>query len=495
MKWLKTTFSIIVFFSATIAQAQPLTLPLNQTFYFETERKLMDENNTSVSSFKPVLLTRTVDKENDSTYSLPVFDLNYQENRSFVARKLFYEHLIALDTGNIRLTIDPILNLELGDEQRDDPRDINLYKNTRGFNLNLSVGKQVAIGSSFRENQANLPLYLSDRVRATQVAYGQGRIKTFDQGFDFSMSSAYVSYSPSENINVQVGHGKHFLGSGHRSILLSDLSFNYPYLRFNTKWFKNKLHYQNVYALLQNMNRLPSSSLSENLFERKQATFHYLEYKAGKKLSIGLFEGIIYPGLDSSGNNPPSVNYWMPVIFLNSLIEAPNQKGNSMLGINLEYIPFKNVKLYQQLAVFDEDLQQFGFQSGFKYYLNHHFMIQGEVNNLDYNISENRFTHNNESLAHPFHEEVLEFLGIVQFQKNRWLSRLGAHQIDTENGEIQFVDLRQAYIINPSYNFTISLGAQYRQGDFSVNGLNNSNQSLYVYFGLSTNLQNLYFNY
>ena len=468
-------------------------MPLNQSLLVQQEQNLVQKKSIATSSFKPFIFSR-IKNESDSTNLL--FINKRYENRSFAARKLFFEHLISLDTGLIHLSIDPLLNLELGEELSDDPRnnseEINLYKNTRGFNLKLAVGSKIAIESSFRENQANLPFYLDERTERTQMAYGQGRVKTFnEEGFDFSMSSAYISYDLKSNINIQAGHGKHFVGSGHRSLLLSDLSYNYPFLRFNTSWFGQKLHYHNLYASLQNLNRLPSSSLSENLFERKYAAFHYLEYKVGSHLSIGLFEGVIFPGLDSSGNQSTSVNYWLPVIYLNSLIEAPDRTGNSIIGLNIELQLFNQLKLYQQLAFYDEENNAIGFQSGFKWFLSSQFMFQAEVNNLNHSFRRNEYNHNGESLAHPIQAEALEVISIFQFRKDRWLSRLSNHYFDVNSNEILYIDFRQSYIVNPSNSLSLNIGVQHRD-----DGMNSTiSQSTYLYFGLSTNLQNLYFNY
>ena len=70
------------------------------------------------------------------------------------------------------------------------------------------------------------------------------------------MASAYLSVSPNERVNIQMGTGKHFVGEGHRSLLLSDVAFNSPFLRVNTNWFKGKLQYQNLYTLHQDLTRL-----------------------------------------------------------------------------------------------------------------------------------------------------------------------------------------------------------------------------------------------
>ena len=491
MKWLRVIVLIKGMLLPFLSITQPFNIPLNQTFQIEYEKSLLKDNNRLVGSFKPVIFSQNEGVQRTNFDSLLFFNKR-RKDKSFVARKLFHEHFIALDTGIIHLSIDPLLNLELGEELEEDPRNINLYKNTRGFNIKLGVGEKVAIESSFRENQANLPLYLNERTKQTQVAYGQGRVKTFNEvGFDFSMSSAYISYSPLSNINIQAGHGKHFIGSGHRSLLLSDLSFNYPFLRINTSWFEQKLHYHNLFASLQDLNRLASGSLSEGLFERKQAAFHYLEYRVGEKLNVGLFEGTIFPSIDSSGNHDAGLNYWVPIIFLNSLIEAPDRNGNSLLGMNIEFQLAKRFRVYQQFSVFDENFESLGFQSGIKWFASSKLFMQIELNNINHDFIDNEYHHNNESLAHPIQAEVLEALAIFQFKHERWLTRLSNHYIDLDGNEIMYFDFRQSFIVNPSNLMSLNLGVQYRDETIE----NGTNQSTYLYFGLSTNLQNLYFNY
>ena len=66
------------------------------------------------------------------------------------------------------------------------------------------------------------------------------------------MSSGYVIYRPNNMFTLQFGHGKHFIGNGYRSLLLSDNSFNYPFLRIQTTF--GKIQYTNLYAELQDIN-------------------------------------------------------------------------------------------------------------------------------------------------------------------------------------------------------------------------------------------------
>jgi len=495
----------LLLLSPILGSSQQYNFPLNHTFSVNLEKEILKSDAIVHNGFKPILMTSINESIENDTSLFQTIKISRRRDKSFVARKLFYEHLVSLDTGIVHLTIDPILNLEYGQELEDDPRDINLYKSTRGFNVKLMLGDKVAVESSFRENQANLPQYLSNRVSQTQDAYGQGRVKKFgDFGYDFAMASAYISYSPSKRINVQAGHGKHFVGNGYRSLLLSDLSFNYPYLKINTNWFDNKLQYQNMYTLFQDLERVNSNTLSEALFERKQGAFHYLEYSPSAKLNIGFFEGIVFPSLDTSGNIPVSASYWVPVIFLNTLIEDNESKAESVIGTNISLRIAKHVEVYNQFSISNKEFDNPGIQIGAKWFFLKYFMLQGEFNSTGDPTTQRIYSHYNQSLKHPVSGSN-ELIGIFQFQKNRWQSRLKLNTLSFDQTEVNYLDFRQAFIVNPSYNFTFHLGAQYRNQSVSLESENQphggsvylptDNQSFYIYFGLSTNLQNLYFDY
>ena len=495
----------MVLFIPKIIFSQQYNLPLNHLFSYELEKEILQSKEIIHTGFKPLLKSAVNQSINDSTI-FPTIGISRRYDKSYVSRKLFHEHLISLDTGMVKLTIDPLLNLEFGRELQDDPRAIPLYKNTRGFNVKLMLGDKVAIESSFRENQANLPQYLSYRVGQTQEAYGQGSVKKFgDFGYDFAMASAYISYSPSSRINIQAGHGKHFVGNGYRSLLLSDLSFNYPYLKLNTNWFNNKLQYQNMYTIFQDLERVNSDNLSEALFERKQGVFHFLEYSPNSKFSVGFFEGHIFPSLDTSGNIPVGANYWVPLIFLNSLIQGPESSAKSVIGTNISVQIAQQLQLYNQFSIRDRAFDNPSLQLGLRWYFLEHFMFQGEFNSTAESSTTTTYAHYNQSLSHPIVYDASELIGIIQFQKNRWQSRLKVNSIANQQTTIDYIDFRQAFIVNPSYNFTLHLGAQYRNQSAADDNLSPTqlsadysalqNKSLYVYFGLSTNLQNLYFDY
>ncbi|NJO92970.1 MAG: hypothetical protein HC831_31435 [Chloroflexia bacterium] len=107
------------------------------------------------------------------------------------------------------------------------------YNNTRGIEFKGDIGRRFSFYTAFYENEARFAPYITDYVNEHRVAPGQGAVKILGNSkFDFSRASAYFTIKASKNITIQAGHYKHFIGEGYRSLLLSDNSFNYPYLRF-----------------------------------------------------------------------------------------------------------------------------------------------------------------------------------------------------------------------------------------------------------------------
>src|SRR5690554_111659 len=516
LKWSKAFAFFLFLLIPGIVWSQNQNLPLNHQFHHDFERKAIQSDAVFHSSFKPILQRKAAELVKSDSALSPHLYIEKKGERSFVARKLFYEHLIFLDSNNIQLSIDPILNLEVGDELRDEGRSDSkrYYKNTRGFIARLNIGNQLSVSSSFRENQAVLPFYLSQRIAETKVAYGQGRVKNFgDHGYDFAMASATVSYSPAERLNLQLGHGKHFVGEGYRSFLLSDLTFNYPYFRIQSDWLNGKLNYQNMFALFQDISRLDNSGLNEGVFERKQGVFHFVNYSPTANFSFGVFEGFIYPSLDTSGNISVPASYWIPLIGFNSVSNASGEKGNTTLGVNLKWELFRKLKLYGQLSFFDEQIKQYKYQAGGKLFLGKPWTIQLEYNQgVDQHLG--IYHHYNESLTHPAFGDFQEIVAGIYLHQERWMSRLIFNHLEMNHQKVNYLDFRQSYVINPSYNFTVSAGLQYRKAeniqldDDNIGAHPNSKiivnngspplgieNSLYLYISVSTNLQNTYFNY
>ena len=187
------------------------------------------------------------------------------------------KHLIELSGEDYYVGGSLISNLSVGKEME---ASLNTFVNTRGFIIDGFIGDRVSFQTSFLENQAVFPNYIDSLIRTQDfVIPGQGRGRTYyDNGFDYARSSGFVSVEASDNFIVQFGHGKHFIGDGYRSLLLSDNSFNYPFLRLQSNF--GKFQYTNLYCEFQDMKNYLSSENGYDYmgYAKKYMSAHYLSY-------------------------------------------------------------------------------------------------------------------------------------------------------------------------------------------------------------------------
>lgn len=345
--------------------------------------------------------------------------------------KLFKENLLNIKEEDVFLTADPLFNLGIGKTNYDDTT-TSIFTNTRGVRVAGNITSKFSFETRYYENQFYYPEYLDSIGDSRGIAFGLGRSKIFKgKGHDVGMSSGYISYSPVEELNIQFGQGKHFIGDGYRSMLLSDNSFNYPYLAFSLNLLEGKVFYKSVNAWLQTLERMPVSSSPEALFKRKSGAFRYLSFKPKKQFEIGIFEGVIYKRYeDSIGETPISPVFYIPVIGVGSGLNAGKNENKVVMGANMNITPIENVKLYSQFVL--DDFSKTGFQIGGKWF--DVFNLKNSWLMLEYNSavpylftksSENliqSYSHANQELAHPLGASFNELVVMAHFEKNRFFA-------------------------------------------------------------------------
>ncbi len=499
------------------------------------------ENVTSLSSFKPYILPITYQKKN--------------KNTSLICRKLNRESLIIVNDTSDRfhLTIDPLFNLEFGKDLADTSGE-KLYKNTRGFLVRGSIGEKFAFESSFYENQATYSQYIDDYIGTTDelfpqtanysyaVVPGQGRSKDFKKnGYDYAMASGSISYSPIKMFNIQIGHGKHFVGDGYRSLLLSDNSFNYPFARLTTT-YKN-IQYTNLYTSFMNLTNggVKTPPYVERLFQKKTGSFQFLSINLFHRLQIGLFQGMIWEAADTNNLQHTNFNTFNPVIGINALSYGLHNKNNVLLGATLKFKITNSISLYGQYMLDDvysskgkgDIRKKYGYQLGFKYF--DIFRIKNLHMQAEYNrvrpfayAAENAYqsyTHYNQALAHPLGANFYEMLGFINYRLNDFFLQLKANYavkgndslnnnfggnvfksdnlfpISQELDNISITqgmkttiicqDFQIGYLVNPVTNFNIVLGF--------TNRIEKTEQitknTQFVYFGIKTSIANFYYDF
>tara|TARA_B100001142_G_scaffold253883_1_gene254698 strand:+ start:4212 stop:5858 length:1647 start_codon:yes stop_codon:yes gene_type:complete len=385
------------------------------------------------TSFKPIL-------KSDLNFNMDsiIKSKTRSDYSNWFSKKLFSEDLLVLKGDGYRVVASPIINLSIGKDLNDST---NTFTNTRGFIVEGDLGKQISFFSSFLESQSVFPNYVDAFVRKNKVVPGQGYARDFKvTGFDYAMASGYVSYRPNKMFAVQFGHGKHFIGDGYRSLLLSDNTFNYPYLRIQTTF--GKFQYTNLYAEFQDINYFLNNNLANNDqigFPKKYMSAHYLSINATKRLNISFFESVIWRMNHAPGNTGFDINYLNPITILRAAEFSINSPDNVLVGMNLKYKLSTSSYLYGQFILDEFSLTElrkgddfwgnkFGYQLGYK---NFHFLnidnltIQSEYNlvrpyTYAHHNPQQNYAHYNQSLAHPLGANFSETLVLIDYKKGRW---------------------------------------------------------------------------
>ncbi|HWY38415.1 MAG TPA: hypothetical protein VNY73_07635 [Bacteroidia bacterium] len=432
--------------------------------------------------------------------------------------KLCYENLIQLrhidrSSGYDRkfnLDINPIINFYAGRDALDTTHG-NVQTNTRGFWIKGELGKKLLFESAFIENQSYLPAYLKQYAIASEVVPGQGRWKKFkSNGFDYATAYGILHYAVSKNFSIRFGHGKQKVGYGYRSLLLSDNSFNYPYVQFTANFFKQKLQYSQTYALLMNLStggsKIPYGT--EQIFQKKAASFQQLSWHTCKYLDVYLFQGLIWKGTDS--NNVMHLNplYVNPLILSNAAIIGFNKTNHIIMGGGFQARPLNKTFVYTQFmydGTSDSSGVNFGCQAGLKLF--DVFKIKNLFFQYEYNYTSKyaytnfkdpgqSYSHYNQSLATPawFPQEHVAMLSysykrfFVQAKQNY---SCGTGRV---NQNVSYFDGKIGYMVNPRYNFNISVGSSMRT--YINEAISKKPQQMQIiYVSLRTSLYNLYYDF
>ncbi|MFZ1748724.1 MAG: hypothetical protein WAU01_00960 [Saprospiraceae bacterium] len=360
--------------------------------------------------------------------------------------KYFYKtkaNFLTLETPSFKAYINPVLQLTYLDEANSERI---VFQNTRGIDIRAYIDDKVYIYTQFLENQRSYMIFVEDRIQKFGTIPGQGFWKSYEstiignlQGYDFFNARAYIGFNPVKSINVEFGHGNHFIGNGVRSLLLSDYSHNYLYLKLNTRIWK--FQYQNLFAELA-----PTSTLlnpGDQLLPKKYTATHYLAFKPNTTFEVGLFETVIF-----SRVNHFEFQYLNPVILYRAVEHFLDSPDNVILGLNLKWNPIKGISLYGQFVMDEFKLSEvkkqsgwwankFGGQIGLKY-INafgiDHLDLQVEYNAVrpyTYahrdtlpslpNVSVANYSHSNQPLAHPLGANFKELLIIGRYKPHdKW---------------------------------------------------------------------------
>ena len=524
----------VIFFicSSNVLFAQSAFLPLSNEMEQRYEPSLYHVGTSFHTSIKPYLIKDIQEiTPYDSLNTLPV-KANYF-TRSLVGRKLFSEHLLKTEKEDYKIYLDPLFEFTGG---RDQKYSRKIIYNTRGIWLNGSIGKRFSFNATFYENQSNFAYYLDSSVNRRHVVPGQGRVKKTGLNYDYSFATGTITYVLDKHFTFQFGHDKTFIGDGYRSLLLSDNAFEYPFLKIITT--VGKFRYMNMFTVMQDLEK--DDPNDDFPFRKKYGSFHYLDLNIGNRLTVGLFEAIIWHS-DTVGARGFDINYMNPFIFLRPVEFSIGSPDNALLGFNTKLeLNSKNV-LYGQILLDEFVLKQVtsgkgwwankqSLQGGWKsfdVFGIKNLKLQGEINYVrPYTYSHRdplgNYGQYREALAHPLGANFVEGIGFVKYTykhfdlsarlsyaivgydtaglnlgQNIYLS-YDTHVTEYNNRvgqgqkhNITWVDLNLNYLLNPISCMSVFADVAVRKDSFH----GRTNNELIFTAGIRTRLFNRYYDF
>ena len=469
-----------------------------------------------------------------------------KETSSWLGKKIFNEHLVEVQGKDYWFTVDPILDLQVGKDTEADFS--STWNNTRGINIQAGLGKRFNLTASVYESQGRFADYFNQFAESLKafgpdpaIIPGRGIAKSFkDNSYDYPVAEAYLSYTPADFLNIQFGHGKNFIGDGYRSLLQSDVSSPYPFLKLNATFWKIK--YTSTWMWLKDVR---DEVIEDKAFLTKYMANHYLSWNVSKRLNIGFFESVVWS--DSNGRGF-DVNYLNPIIFFRAIeFQTGQGAGNAILGLSSKYKWNNKVNLYGQFILDEFSLSdvkagdkswknKYGYQLGVKYFNAFdvdNLLIQAEYNQVrPYTYSHNtqilNYANFNQPMAHLWGANFKELLLIGRYNYKRWFGDakfiVGKRGFDFNTDEDSFsyggdiyrdyndrnadtgieigqgnktnsfmTEIQAGYVLNPTTNLKVFTNIIYR--DFNPDAITASTQdsnTLWFSVGLRTDLFNWY---
>ncbi len=521
-----------------------VNIPLSHHDYSLFDPYLNQIGSNNHTAQKPYIYSEVNKYYNFAERQAPLL----RDRKTWLGRKWWDEHMVAFEGEDYWITLDPGVDLQVGKDFDDD---INTWNNTRLIYAQGGIGKQLSFFAVVYESQGQFAGYFNRYAESIRpdggnpaIIPGRGIAKKFrEDAYDYPIATGHISYTPSKYFNIQLGHGKNFIGDGYRSLLMSDNASPYPFFKLNTTFWK--LKYTNTWMSLRDVR---SEVTDGGSFRTKYMANHYLSYNVTKRLNLGFFESVIWENDNDRGFD---FNYLNPVIFYRAIeFSTGSRGGNALIGLTAKYKVNNRVNVYSQLII-DEfstgDIfggkgsykNKIGYQLGGKYYDAFgvkNLYLQMEYNRVrPYTYSHNTITlnygHNNQSMAHTLGANFSEFMVIGRYQKGRWFgdaklilakrgfdfnteedsSFYGGDIYRTEDDrpsndgndlaqgnttDFLHAELTAGYLINPSSNLKIYASFMYR--DFSPEVDTPTvykQQTSWVNFGIRTDLFNWYYDF
>ncbi len=450
------------------------------------------------------------------------YPVNWQW-KSKVLRYLTEQNNFDYQDRNYSVHLNLLGDLSFGAVNGDSTR---YYRNTRGFEIFGNVGKKLFYYTRFLENQAIFVPYINQYIDSMVVVPGEGWWKHFgDNGRDYTYAMGYLVYNPIKDLFLELGHGKNFIGSGYRSLILSDNSFVYPYLK--VRYTRGHFSFVNMWTEFYQFH-----TVYYYYHYPKHASFTTFSY-FGRHLDLSLVLATIWKTSDyhTYVNHFPVLLF---VPFFAPLAYGLDGQNNSLVALNASYRQGQFV-LYSQFVMDKIDLtrsllstsNRFAWQLGVRTY----DLLSNRIKNLhigllaEYNFARpytyaseyqfQGFYHYNQPLAHPwgagFKEKIFQlrllaynlelrynYSSLVGMTPQSGESNIFTTNIPDKLLRIQGVNSTKithstlifSFLINSHTGLRLFYGIDIRDRKTSIN-----NRTFYKFVGLATDIGRFYYDF
>lgn len=443
------SFALFLLFPLFL-HSQGVYAPLNYDYYWLLDRYeiKLGAKSSGFTTYRPYTRKEIVTLTDSADVNLALsrvdkFNINYLKNDNWDYYNdslnlgkspqkrfgLFYEYnnsFYTIRSKDFTLVANPVVNFEQNTINRSYP----LSLNTRGVELRGSIGNKLHYYTFITDNQAFVPDYVKSQADSVGAFPNEGFTKTFKkEGYDFFSARGYVAFNVIKQMTVQFGHDKNFVGNGYRSLMLSDYSSKYLFLKLNTKVWR--FSYTNLFA------DMTAKVINGNNYNpRKYMAMHHLDFKVVRNFHVGLFEAIVFNRSDSAtGNNGFELNYLNPIIFYREAESYLGSRDKTQIGADAKLNVFKTIQLYGQFVLNEFVVSNIAAQNGwwgnkYAWQIGAKYIDVFGIKNLDLQLEHNfvrpyMYTDKNvltnlanygQPLAHPLGANFYEFMGIVRFQ-------------------------------------------------------------------------------
>jgi hypothetical protein len=428
--------------------AQSTYVPYNRDYYNLVDRfgvKYANDFEFFQNTYKPLRrsyiadLLLIVNEDRENLNSRDLFNLDYLMNDNwywtnaassdseknawdifYVKKNDFYSHT----EKNFSIHINPVFEFGGG---KDTDNDLALFTNTRGIEAHGTIDDKIGFYTFLTETQTRLPQYVFDYIRGVPHAFpNEGFWKPFgEDAWDLTHARGYITFNLTKSIDVQTGYDKNFIGNGFRSMVLSDFSSPYLFLKINTRL--GRFLYTNLFAELTEDIIFGNQDPGDGNYPTKFMAMHRLSVNFSKNVEVGVFETIIARKAD--------INYFNPIIFYRAIEQQQGSPDNINLGLDFKVNIHNKYQVYGQ-AIIDEFLigallegngdwrNKFGIQLGAKYF--DAFKISTLDLQAEYNVSRPYFyayedpalsyTNYRNPLSHPLGANFNEIVLTARYQ-------------------------------------------------------------------------------